>query len=68
MTPQHLCVRLVQEYIRLIGPWCQINSGSCRFVLAQCYLANGEGQKVSPSHLSDGCCGSPILLHRVCYF
>eukprot|EP00066_Takifugu_rubripes_P016720 XP_011605986.1 PREDICTED: LOW QUALITY PROTEIN: nuclear pore complex protein Nup160 [Takifugu rubripes] len=35
----------LQEYIRLIGPWCQINIGSCRFALAQCYLANGEGQK-----------------------
>lgn len=36
----------VQEYVRLIGPWCQVNIGSCRFMLAQCYLANGEGQKV----------------------
>lgn len=35
----------LQEYVRLIGPWCQVNIGSCRFVLAQCYLANGEGQK-----------------------
>uniref|UniRef100_H3D8B1 Nucleoporin 160 n=1 Tax=Tetraodon nigroviridis TaxID=99883 RepID=H3D8B1_TETNG len=35
----------LQEYIRLIGPWCQTNIGSCRFMLAQCYLANGEGQK-----------------------
>ncbi|CAN9498665.1 unnamed protein product [Ophioblennius macclurei] len=35
----------LQEFVRLIGPWCQVNIGSCRFVLAQCYLANGEGQK-----------------------
>ncbi|XP_071369421.1 nuclear pore complex protein Nup160 [Centroberyx affinis] len=35
----------LQEYIRLIGPWCQVNVGSCRFMLGQCYLANGEGQK-----------------------
>lgn len=37
----------VQEYVRLISPWCQMNIGSCRFMLAQCYLANGEGHKVS---------------------
>uniref|UniRef100_A0A668ADZ8 Nucleoporin 160 n=1 Tax=Myripristis murdjan TaxID=586833 RepID=A0A668ADZ8_9TELE len=35
----------LQEYVRLIGPWCQVNVGSCRFMLGQCYLANGEGQK-----------------------
>uniref|UniRef100_A0A3P9ILY1 Nucleoporin 160 n=1 Tax=Oryzias latipes TaxID=8090 RepID=A0A3P9ILY1_ORYLA len=35
----------LQEYVRLISPWCQVNVGSCRFVLGQCYLANGEGQK-----------------------
>lgn len=35
----------LQEYVRLIGPWCQVNIGSCRFMLAQCYLADGEGQK-----------------------
>ncbi|XP_028306669.1 nuclear pore complex protein Nup160 [Gouania willdenowi] len=35
----------LQAYVRLIGPWCQVNIGSCRFVLGQCYLANGEGQK-----------------------
>lgn len=35
--------------MRLISPWCQVNIGSCRFMLGQCYLANGEGQKVSPS-------------------
>uniref|UniRef100_A0A3Q4I347 Nucleoporin 160 n=1 Tax=Neolamprologus brichardi TaxID=32507 RepID=A0A3Q4I347_NEOBR len=41
------CPRVVplQEYVRLIGPWCQVNIASCRFMLAQCYLANGEGQK-----------------------
>lgn len=36
----------VQEYVRLIGPWCQVNIGSRRFMLAQVYLANGESQKV----------------------
>ncbi|KAM4572900.1 nuclear pore complex protein Nup160 isoform 2-T2 [Odontesthes bonariensis] len=35
----------LQEYVRLIGPWCQVNIGSCRFLLAQCFLASGEGQK-----------------------
>ncbi|XP_041794882.1 nuclear pore complex protein Nup160 [Chelmon rostratus] len=35
----------LQEYVRLIGPWCQVNIGSCRFMLGQCYLSNGEGQK-----------------------
>ncbi|XP_046890933.1 nuclear pore complex protein Nup160 [Hypomesus transpacificus] len=35
----------LQEYIRLIQPWCQVNMGSCSFMLGQCYLANGEGQK-----------------------
>ncbi|XP_068595416.1 nuclear pore complex protein Nup160 [Brachionichthys hirsutus] len=35
----------LQEYVRLIGPWCQMNIGSCRFMLGQCYLSNGEGQK-----------------------
>ncbi|GAA6070764.1 nuclear pore complex protein Nup160 [Tachysurus ichikawai] len=35
----------LQEYVRLIGPWCQANVGSYRFVLGQAYLACGEGQK-----------------------
>ncbi|TRZ00171.1 hypothetical protein DNTS_020923, partial [Danionella cerebrum] len=35
----------LQEYVRLVGSWCQVNIGSCRFVLGQCYLVNGEGQK-----------------------
>uniref|UniRef100_A0A671MYY4 Nucleoporin 160 n=1 Tax=Sinocyclocheilus anshuiensis TaxID=1608454 RepID=A0A671MYY4_9TELE len=35
----------LQEYVRLVGPWCQVNVGSYRFVLGQCYLASGEGQK-----------------------
>ncbi|XP_077374049.1 nuclear pore complex protein Nup160 [Festucalex cinctus] len=35
----------LQDYVRLISPWCQTNMGSCRFMLAQCYLANGEGHK-----------------------
>uniref|UniRef100_A0AAR2KR61 Nucleoporin 160 n=1 Tax=Pygocentrus nattereri TaxID=42514 RepID=A0AAR2KR61_PYGNA len=37
----------LQEYVRLIGPWCQANVGSCRFILGQAYLASGEGQKVN---------------------
>lgn len=51
LTQQFLCG---QEYVRLIGPWCQVNIGSCRFMLAQCYLANGEGHKVSHGRLSEG--------------
>ncbi|KAK7883821.1 hypothetical protein WMY93_026944 [Mugilogobius chulae] len=35
----------LQEYVRLVGPWCQVNIGSCRFMLGQCYLNTGEGQK-----------------------
>uniref|UniRef100_A0A672R955 Nuclear pore complex protein Nup160-like n=1 Tax=Sinocyclocheilus grahami TaxID=75366 RepID=A0A672R955_SINGR len=35
----------LQEYVRLVGPWCQVNVGSYRFVLGHCYLASGEGQK-----------------------
>uniref|UniRef100_A0A8C2EYK3 Nucleoporin 160 n=1 Tax=Cyprinus carpio TaxID=7962 RepID=A0A8C2EYK3_CYPCA len=35
----------LQECVRLVGPWCQVNVGSYRFVLGHCYLANGEGQK-----------------------
>ncbi|KAM3610070.1 uncharacterized protein V6R79_024806 [Siganus canaliculatus] len=35
----------LQEYVRLTGPWCQVNMGSSRFMLGQCYLATGEGQK-----------------------
>ncbi|XP_076878725.1 LOW QUALITY PROTEIN: nuclear pore complex protein Nup160 [Brachyhypopomus gauderio] len=35
----------LQEYVRLIGPWCQANVGSCRFILGQAYLASGEGHK-----------------------
>ncbi|XP_028842114.1 nuclear pore complex protein Nup160 [Denticeps clupeoides] len=35
----------LQEYVRLLGPWCQVNVGSCRFILGQCYLATGEGHK-----------------------
>ncbi|KAG2462145.1 nuclear pore complex protein Nup160 [Polypterus senegalus] len=35
----------LQEYVRLISPWCQVNVGSCRFMLGQCYLATGEGHK-----------------------
>uniref|UniRef100_A0A673IUA0 Nuclear pore complex protein Nup160-like n=1 Tax=Sinocyclocheilus rhinocerous TaxID=307959 RepID=A0A673IUA0_9TELE len=35
----------LDEYVRLVGPWCQVNVGSYRFVLGHCYLASGEGQK-----------------------
>nr|XP_014343546.1 PREDICTED: nuclear pore complex protein Nup160 [Latimeria chalumnae] len=35
----------LQEYVRLLQPWCQVNVGSCRFVLGQCYLVMGESQK-----------------------
>uniref|UniRef100_A0A8C1LB86 Nucleoporin 160 n=1 Tax=Cyprinus carpio TaxID=7962 RepID=A0A8C1LB86_CYPCA len=31
----------LQEYARLVGPWCQVNVGSYRFVLGHCYLASG---------------------------
>ncbi|XP_069479189.1 nuclear pore complex protein Nup160 [Ambystoma mexicanum] len=35
----------LQEYVRLVQPWCQVNVGSCRFVMGQCYLITGEGHK-----------------------
>ncbi|KAM5246977.1 nuclear pore complex protein Nup160 isoform 1-T1 [Ctenodactylus gundi] len=35
----------LQDYIQLLSPWCQVNVGSCRFMLGRCYLVTGEGQK-----------------------
>ncbi|XP_069751270.1 nuclear pore complex protein Nup160 isoform X2 [Narcine bancroftii] len=35
----------LQEYVRLLQPWCEVNVGSRRFVLGQCYLATGEEYK-----------------------
>ncbi|XP_030189635.1 nuclear pore complex protein Nup160 [Lynx canadensis] len=35
----------LQDYIQLLHPWCQVNIGSCRFMLGRCYLVTGEGQK-----------------------
>eukprot|EP00062_Callorhinchus_milii_P024732 gi/632984957/ref/XP_007909410.1/ PREDICTED: nuclear pore complex protein Nup160 isoform X1 [Callorhinchus milii] len=35
----------LQEYVRLLQPWCEVNVGSRRFALAQCYLVTGEGHK-----------------------
>ncbi|XP_077425205.1 nuclear pore complex protein Nup160 [Vanacampus margaritifer] len=35
----------LQDYVRLISPFCQMKMGSCCFMLAQCYLANNEGHK-----------------------
>ncbi|XP_075401825.1 nuclear pore complex protein Nup160 [Tenrec ecaudatus] len=35
----------LQGYIQLLNPWCQVNVGSCRFMLGRCYLVTGEGQK-----------------------
>ncbi|ELW48874.1 Nuclear pore complex protein Nup160 [Tupaia chinensis] len=35
----------LQNYIQLLNPWCQVNVGSCRFMLGRCYLVTGEGQK-----------------------
>ncbi|CAH2326036.1 Hypothetical predicted protein [Pelobates cultripes] len=35
----------LQEYVRLLQPWCQVNLGSCCFMMGQCYLVTGEGQK-----------------------
>ncbi|KAF3822068.1 hypothetical protein GH733_007442 [Mirounga leonina] len=34
-----------KDYIQLLRPWCQVNVGSCRFMLGRCYLVTGEGQK-----------------------
>ncbi|XP_057705577.1 nuclear pore complex protein Nup160 isoform X2 [Corythoichthys intestinalis] len=35
----------LQDYARLTSRWCQVNVGSCRFMLAQCYLASGDAHK-----------------------
>lgn len=56
-----MLVSPVQEYVRLIGPWCQVNIGSCRFVLAQSYLANGESQKVCERRAAHLTCVQPHL-------
>ncbi|KAM4874044.1 LOW QUALITY PROTEIN: nuclear pore complex protein Nup160-like [Thomomys bottae] len=39
----------LQDCIQLLHPWCQVNVGSCRFMLGRCYLVTGEGQKVLES-------------------
>ncbi|KAG3285305.1 hypothetical protein H1C71_008902 [Ictidomys tridecemlineatus] len=36
---------VLKDYIQLLHPWCQVNVGSCRFMLGRCYLVTGEGQK-----------------------
>uniref|UniRef100_A0A8V0ZYF5 Nucleoporin 160 n=1 Tax=Gallus gallus TaxID=9031 RepID=A0A8V0ZYF5_CHICK len=36
----------LQEYIRLLQPWCHVNMGSCCFMMGRCYLVMGEGHKV----------------------
>ncbi|ETE72717.1 Nuclear pore complex protein, partial [Ophiophagus hannah] len=35
----------LQEYIRLLEPWCHVNVGSCRFMMGHCYLVTGEEHK-----------------------
>ncbi|XP_077176981.1 nuclear pore complex protein Nup160 [Paroedura picta] len=35
----------LQEYIRLLEPWCHVNVGSCCFMMGRCYLVMGEGHK-----------------------
>ncbi|XP_052552283.1 nuclear pore complex protein Nup160 [Tympanuchus pallidicinctus] len=35
----------LQEYIRLLQPWCHVNVGSCCFMMGRCYLVMGEGHK-----------------------
>ncbi|XP_020647772.3 nuclear pore complex protein Nup160 isoform X1 [Pogona vitticeps] len=35
----------LQEYIRLLEPWCHVNVGSCRFMMGRCFLVMGEGHK-----------------------
>uniref|UniRef100_A0A8C5IYV6 Nucleoporin 160 n=1 Tax=Junco hyemalis TaxID=40217 RepID=A0A8C5IYV6_JUNHY len=35
----------LQEYIRLLQPWCHVNMGSCCFMMGRCYLVMGEGHK-----------------------
>uniref|UniRef100_A0A8C5QNX6 Nucleoporin 160 n=1 Tax=Leptobrachium leishanense TaxID=445787 RepID=A0A8C5QNX6_9ANUR len=35
----------LQEFIHLVQPCCQVNVGSCNFMMGQCYLVTGEGYK-----------------------
>ncbi|NWY07888.1 NU160 protein, partial [Nothoprocta ornata] len=35
----------LQEYIRLLQPWCHVNMGSCCFMMGRCHLVIGEGHK-----------------------
>ncbi|NXC50021.1 NU160 protein, partial [Penelope pileata] len=35
----------LQEYIRLLQPWCHVNMGSCCFMMGRCYLVMGEVHK-----------------------
>ncbi|NXH18801.1 NU160 protein, partial [Bucco capensis] len=35
----------LQEYIRLLQPWCHVNMGSCSFMMGRCHLVMGEGHK-----------------------
>uniref|UniRef100_A0A8C3PTL4 Nucleoporin 160 n=1 Tax=Calidris pygmaea TaxID=425635 RepID=A0A8C3PTL4_9CHAR len=39
----------LQEYIRLLQPWCHVNMGSCSFMMGRCYLVMGEGHKALDS-------------------
>lgn len=53
----------LQEYIRLLQPWCHVNMGSCCFMMGRCYLVMGEGHKVRHlSPASTGGMGPPHLM------
>uniref|UniRef100_A0A8B9ZWA7 Nucleoporin 160 n=1 Tax=Anas zonorhyncha TaxID=75864 RepID=A0A8B9ZWA7_9AVES len=53
----------LQEYIRLLQPWCHVNMGSCCFMMGRCYLVMGEGHKVRRlSPASTGGLGTPPVM------
>lgn len=53
----------LQEYIRLLQPWCHVNMGSCCFMMGRCYLVMGEGHKVRRlSPASTGGLGPPPVM------
>lgn len=53
----------LQEYIRLLQPWCHVNMGSCCFIMGRCYLVMGEGHKVRRSSPpSTGGLGPPPVM------
>lgn len=63
-TQQNL---LIEEYVRLLNKWCEYNSCSRQFILAQTFLDTGETKKAYDLFIeaSKGVLSEPYLLHFV---